>query len=1134
MKNPLLGHRYPRWMSQNLYWALTALVAVILLFPQTYLGKASSFFLLGALLLGGLAWVLLAFDHRKLTPLGFGPPLLFWLAVLVLTVLGSNDPAASINPFAIDLALALLLLVAFLTARTGQSVRPALLGLVAVAVLLALYGLYQHFIGLAESHQLLFGNRPPVGGVEQDIANRLASHRAFSFFIYPNLFAGFLAMVLPLSAALILSTRRTLLRGLGGASLAILVLALYATQSLGGWVSAAAGMGFFLFWWQRRQPGSQARFWRVWALAGLAAVLGLVLMVLERNPQQLSADFISRLANWGSSLSMAWDHLLHGTGPGLFGTFFPDYQQDAGYYVRYAHNFILQRFAETGLLGLGALGWLLLSLGRRVWGNLSRPLDEQRAALTWALAAGVLAGLLHALVDMDFSFLKTSLVWWFLLGTLLGLSRKREVSAPLPAAPFEALLRLGIAAAGLLVLWRGGKSLLAEGLLFWGTGLLLILFFAFRLGSLNSWGQLARRLPLRGSLALLFVWGTLSTLTSAHPAGAIPGLSLGVVALVFFCLTVLTPRVGSFLIKVLALGSALIAVTALVQVAGQPGVRVAAGWPNPNLLAAFLSMGLLSSLSILLFGTHNLHLRMGAALCALLAFFALLSTGSLGGVLNLLAGLAMLLAWTKLRRPHYFKLALVGIALMGVLIFLLPFPMGGRLVDLGDYRGQAYERVQMAKSALHMVRDRPLLGVGPGNFGKAFERYSFPNIRGLARYGKRANFAHNELLQVSAVIGLPGLALLLWIIWVLVLYFRRQWRALAQGEAAFEAGESMARIAAWAGLTGAAAQALVDFNWHLPALLIWGVILAGIVLSPTWRRRESGWGFFLPLREWPQQLRGLGRQPLVVLLLLTVACAALAGSRPLVGSYLENLGEAYQYKQDLKAADRSFERSLVVHPFSAKVYDRLGQIRTDFYGVLGSNNWYQLAEWAFQRALVLDNLDPYIHRHLGALYALRAVKIPESERARRYDQAERQYRKAIIKAPNTAVLYFELGNLLRDADRLLGAERAWIEALDLEPNYAAALSNLGVAQEMRNDLQKAETSFRRALAIKTLAPGAQGKYELELLSLNWAVVHYNLGHLLERQGRWAEAGAEYQQALTMEPDNLFTRKRLENLRKFLP
>lgn len=1122
-----LGHWYPRWVSRNGYWAVSALVGGLLLVPPVFLPQALSVFLLGTLLLAGCLWMLLAFHAETQGPAAFGPAVLAYLAALGVSVLLSRDPAASFNPFAQELALLLLFLGAALTARTLRTARPVLLGLFGLAGLLALYGLYQHVTGLSQTYQAVFGAQPPQGPLDEEIARRLLSHRAFSLLVYPNLLAGFLAQFLPLGFALLLTASRRWLAGALGLGIVAVVMGLYATGSFGGWISAIAGLAIFFVLWQSSLPGRLPlrKTWMVWAAGATLALSVALVLVLARDPRLLAANLGSRWFNWVSAFQMGWDYLLTGVGPGVFGSLFPDYQHASGSFVRYAHNFILQRFAETGILGLGAFLWLLAAVGRQALQGLARLKHRPQRIVGLGLAAGLAAGLLHALVDVDLDFLKTSMVFWLFAGTLAGLASQKK-SKPAPAAaPWEAWLRWTLLAVAAVVLWRAGRSLVVMGAAYWLAAAALLWFFLARLAQWQDWKQGLARLPWRWPLGMLFVWGTLSALASPHPAGAIPGLSLGLLALVLFALAVTTPQAGAWLVPLAGAGAAGLAVAALAESAFAPaGARAAAGWPNPNVLAAFLSLGALCLQALALWAPLRRAWRLTAAAAGIAVFLALLATGSMAGLLNLAAGTSLLIARLRQKQPRLFVPAAAAAALLAVLALLLPFSAGNRLRDWSGFAGPVYERTQLALASLKMIRDHPVLGVGPGNFIHAFERYSFPNRRGLARYGKQAEFAHNEALHIAAVTGVPGLLLLAGVLLLAFGRFRRYWRAGPRETARQPAWEAAARIAGWAVLAGALAQALVDFNWHVPALLLWYVLLAGAVAAPEVQPPARS----RPV-SWPALWQAYARQPLMVLLTVLLAAVALTATRPLMGEYLLRLGQAWHYKQDLKASSRAYERALLVHPLSSQAYDQLGLVRTDLYALMETDNWYQLASWAFRRSLSLNRSDAFIHRHLGLLLGLRAGRLAGADRDHLYDQAEDAFRKALERSPHNAPLWFELGNLLRAAGRREGAERAWRAAVDLEPRYAAAWSNLGLAEEMRRAYDEAEKSLRTALELKALAPHAQGKYELELLSLNWAVVHYNLAQLLERQRRWSEAREHFQAALALEPDNTLFRRRWEEI-----
>ncbi len=86
------------------------------------------------------------------------------------------------------------------------------------------------------------------------------------------------------------------------------------------------------------------------------------------------------------------------------------------------------------------------------------------------------------------------------------------------------------------------------------------------------------------------------------------------------------------------------------------------------------------------------------------------------------------------------------------------------------------ERVILARIAVDMLRDRPLLGWGPGNFDAESDAYKAPYFREEGNRGTRdlPKFAHNDALEMSAEMGVPGLLLWLCLAGALL---RRGWAA---------------------------------------------------------------------------------------------------------------------------------------------------------------------------------------------------------------------------------------------------------------------------------------------------------------------------------------------------------------------
>ena len=100
-----------------------------------------------------------------------------------------------------------------------------------------------------------------------------------------------------------------------------------------------------------------------------------------------------------------------------------------------AHSLWLETAVDLGLLGLAVLGWtawILLRAGRlafrRGWTS------DRGTAL--ALTAGLVGVAIHSTVDFFFAYTQFSVIFWPLLGLLLGLTRTSDPSAsPAPAPP---------------------------------------------------------------------------------------------------------------------------------------------------------------------------------------------------------------------------------------------------------------------------------------------------------------------------------------------------------------------------------------------------------------------------------------------------------------------------------------------------------------------------------------------------------------------------------------------------------------------------------------------------------------------------------------------------------------------------
>ncbi|HLZ28224.1 MAG TPA: O-antigen ligase family protein [Chloroflexota bacterium] len=132
----------------------------------------------------------------------------------------------------------------------------------------------------------------------------------------------------------------------------------------------------------------------------------------------------SRMEFWTAALDMLRDYPWLGVGPDNFRWRFAGYSGvPADNLGIHAHDQYLEALADTGVLGLFTLSWLLVWLVRTALDGVRRV----TAAGDWAWRAAILASLsawlLHALLDDFERFWPASVAFWLLAGLNLRLTR---------------------------------------------------------------------------------------------------------------------------------------------------------------------------------------------------------------------------------------------------------------------------------------------------------------------------------------------------------------------------------------------------------------------------------------------------------------------------------------------------------------------------------------------------------------------------------------------------------------------------------------------------------------------------------------------------------------------------------------
>ena len=271
----------------------------------------------------------------------------------------------------------------------------------------------------------------------------------------------------------------------------------------------------------------------------------------------------------------------------------------------------------------------------------------------------------------------------------------------------------------------------------------------------------------------------------------------------------------------LALGAVAITLQGLYQYAFTQQVIVAEGvrrirgiYGSPNNLALVLGRLLPLMLAVALAGSGKRRWLYGLA--TVLGGICLFLTFSKGALLVGMPAALLTLGLLAGGWARTAALALVGAGLVG----LVPFLRTARFHSLLSGQGTTLLRINLWESALDMVRDHPLFGVGLDNFLYQYPRY----IRPEALSEPNLSHPHDWILDFWLRLGLAGLFCF---VWLQVQFLRRVaavWRRLRQYRVLWALAIGLA-----AGMVDMLAHGLIDAAFFVVELAAICAIMMGMM-----------------------------------------------------------------------------------------------------------------------------------------------------------------------------------------------------------------------------------------------------------------------------------------------------------------
>ncbi|NJR39935.1 MAG: putative bicarbonate transporter, IctB family [Leptolyngbyaceae cyanobacterium CSU_1_4] len=351
--------------------------------------------------------------------------------------------------------------------------------------------------------------------------------------------------------------------------------------------------------------------------------------------------------------------------------------------------------------------------------------------------------------------------------------------------------------------------------------------------------------PIHLLIALYWWISTIATALSPVRSAAMEGwtkLTLYILLFALMARVLRSPRLRSTLVSVYLLVALVVSVGGMRQwIFGAAALatwvdpestlagttRVYSFLGNPNLLAAYLLPAAVFSaaavfawkgwtpkaLALLMWGINST--------CLILTFSR---GGWIGFVLAGFVFVMLLVHWFSIYLPRFWQIWALPIALgtTTTLVFLAVMmvdPLRDRVASMFSGRDDSSNnfRINVWMAVIEMVKDRPVLGIGPGN--DAFNRV-YPNYQ---QAGYTALSAYSVVLEILVETGFVGLSCFLWILMVTLTQGWMQVQRLRQ-VAGRDGFWLMAAIATLIGMLG---HGMFDTVWYRPQVsTLWWLMLA--------------------------------------------------------------------------------------------------------------------------------------------------------------------------------------------------------------------------------------------------------------------------------------------------------------------
>lgn len=459
----------------------------------------------------------------------------------------------------------------------------------------------------------------------------------------------------------------------------------------------------------------------------------------------------------------------------------------------------------------------------------------------------------------------------------------------------------------------------------------------------------------------------------------------------------------------------------MIQCLGQGNYRAHGTFFNPNFFATY-QVGIIALVVALLCysGTNDLTKREKVVLCligvlSLTAFVLARSRGALFALICVVAFIGIL---------RFGKIALPCLLACVLLVMVVPNPIRERGIEVAAHDPFAYTRIDIWKNAIERVVGHPW-GAGIGMYKYVSFQSRFPVEGEIVRFGKRAESAHNEYLQIAVELGIGGLLIFVagTIVWM-----KEAWRIFLGEETSLQRGTVLGLIGI---VLGIVIHALIDSIFHEPALVLLLIVAGSLVLAVGRIRSETDqMPSEIPIHYHRGRKLVMGIV-LSILLLLTV--------QPAIAWFAFERGNEQIGIHRVDQALGWYRAATTVQPWNAAYHNAIASSDVALFHASGKQELILDAVDEMKLCMSLNPLDGRYPYRLGTLYQLLGEQSSNpQDQSEWLRHATASYQMAVTKDPYAPVNYVAVGRLQLRQGSLQEARESFAKAIEYEPNYLPA------------------------------------------------------------------------------------------------